>query len=107
MAIDMMDEVDVTHIFWGEELQALVHLSNKTNLRPNSDKNPYDLWKGRLSSVKHYKVFGRLCFIKRNDKNPESLIHMLMRVCYLSTLLRVKNTNVTIKGQRGLRVELV
>jgi len=28
------------------------------------------LWKVRPASVKHLKVFGSKCFIKRNDKNP-------------------------------------
>jgi hypothetical protein len=36
-------------------------------LRSNSDKTPYELWKGRLSNVKHFRVFGRKCYIKRED----------------------------------------
>jgi hypothetical protein len=36
-------------------------------LRSNSVKTPYDLWKGRPTNVKHFKVFGRKCYIKRED----------------------------------------
>jgi hypothetical protein len=34
-------------------------------LRNNTDKTPYKLWKGRLANVKHFKVFGSKCYIKR------------------------------------------
>ena len=33
----------------------------------NTDKNPYKLWKGRPTNVKHFKVFGSKCYIKRED----------------------------------------
>ena len=48
MARAIMDEAYVPHILWGElARQATVYLSNITQLKCNSDKNPYDLWKGR------------------------------------------------------------
>jgi hypothetical protein len=36
-------------------------------LRNNTDKTPYELWKGRPTNVKHFRVFGRKCYIKRED----------------------------------------
>jgi hypothetical protein len=36
-------------------------------LRSNSDNTPYELWKGRPKNVKHFKVFGSKCYIKRED----------------------------------------
>jgi hypothetical protein len=36
-------------------------------LRKNTDKTPYELWKGRPTNVKHFRVFGRKCYIKRED----------------------------------------
>ena len=33
----------------------------------NSDKTPYELWKGRLANAKHFRVFGRKWYIKRED----------------------------------------
>jgi hypothetical protein len=32
-------------------------------------KPPYELWKGRPTNVKHLKVFGSKCYIKRDDDN--------------------------------------
>jgi hypothetical protein len=52
-----------------EEIHTVVHFLNKAHLRPNSDKTAYELWFGRPSSIKHYKVFGSKCYIKNNDEN--------------------------------------
>jgi hypothetical protein len=39
------------------------------NRRPTSknDKTPYELWKVMLDNVKHFRVFGSKCYIKRED----------------------------------------
>jgi hypothetical protein len=44
-----------------------VHIQNRVMLRDNTDKNPYELWKGRPTNVKHFRVFGSKCYIKRED----------------------------------------
>jgi len=36
-------------------------------LKNNGDKTPYELWKRRPTNVKHFKLFGRKCYIKRED----------------------------------------
>jgi hypothetical protein len=36
-------------------------------LRNNTEKTPYELWKGRPVNVKHFRVFGSKCYIKRED----------------------------------------
>jgi hypothetical protein len=36
-------------------------------LRKNTEKTPYELWKGRPANVKNFRVFGRKCYIKRED----------------------------------------
>ena len=41
---------------------------------------PYELWKGRPANVKYFKIFGRKCYIEREDKNCASLIPMSMKV---------------------------
>ena len=70
MAREMLNEARISHTFWGEAPQEKVYFSIKTQLRPNSNKVPYELWKGIPTSVKHIKVFGSNCFIKINDNNP-------------------------------------
>jgi hypothetical protein len=45
----------------------VVHIQNRVMLRNNTDKTPYELWKGRPTNVKHFRVFGSKCYIKRED----------------------------------------
>eukprot|EP00253_Pinus_taeda_P026372 PITA_26372 len=61
----MLDEVHVSDTFWGEASQTTVYLANRVLLRPNSDKIPYEFWKGRPSKVNHFKIFGSKCYIKK------------------------------------------
>jgi len=42
---------------------------NRGLLRNDSDKTPYELWTGRSTNVKHFRIFGRKCYIKRDDGN--------------------------------------
>ena len=35
----------------------------------NSNKTPYEIWFGRLASVKYFRAFGSKCYIKRDDDN--------------------------------------
>ena len=44
-----------------------LHILNRGQLRLNKDKTPYELWYGRLASVKFLKVFCSKCYIKRNE----------------------------------------
>ena len=41
---------------------------NKANVWINSDQTPYELWHGKPPTVKHFRVFGRKCFIKKIDE---------------------------------------
>jgi hypothetical protein len=43
------------------------HIQNIVMLRKNTDKTPYELWKGRPANVKHFRVFGSKCYFKRED----------------------------------------
>jgi hypothetical protein len=45
------------------------HILNRAQLRVNHDKTTYELWFGRPTLVKHFIVFGRKCYIKRDDDN--------------------------------------
>jgi hypothetical protein len=54
MTRSMLDELEVPKTFWGE----IVQNENKAHIRVNNDKNPYELWHGRPTSIKHFKVFG-------------------------------------------------
>jgi hypothetical protein len=52
-----------------EAIRTTVHVLNKAHLIPQIDKTPYELWFGRPTSIKHFRVFGSKCYIKNNDEN--------------------------------------
>jgi hypothetical protein len=69
MARSMMNEKNIGQTYWVELIHTIVHVLNKSHLRPQRDKTPYELWYGRPASIKHFKVFGSKCYIKNNDEN--------------------------------------
>jgi transposase InsO family protein len=58
MARTMIMDSKLTDIFWTQAVHTTIHIQNRVMLRNNTDKNPYELWKGRLENVKHFRVFG-------------------------------------------------
>jgi hypothetical protein len=69
IARSMTNDKNIGQTFWVEEIHTIVHVLNKSHLRPHSDKTPYELWYGRPASIKHFKVFGSKCYIKNNNEN--------------------------------------
>jgi hypothetical protein len=63
----MLMDSKLTDVFWVQVVHTSLHIHNKGILRNNSDKNPYKLWKGRPTNVKHFRVFGIKFYIKRED----------------------------------------
>ena len=68
MARAMLDESGTPATFWGEAAHAAVVILNKTNVRVNNTQTPHELWCGETPSVKHFKIFGRKCYIKNTDE---------------------------------------
>ena len=65
MAQTMLMDSKLTDIFWTQEVHTAVHIKNRVMLRNNTDKTPYELWKGRPANVNHFRVFGSKCYIKK------------------------------------------
>jgi hypothetical protein len=69
MAMLIMNEKNIGQTYSVEGIHTTIHVLNKSHLRPHSDKTPYELWYGRPTSIKHFKVFGIKCYIKNNNEN--------------------------------------
>jgi hypothetical protein len=68
-------------------------------LRNNTNKTPYELWKGRPTNVKHFRVFGSKCYIKREDGRIEkfdSRVDKGILVGYSSTRKAYKCYNLRL-----------
>jgi hypothetical protein len=84
----------------GTTVHTTIHIQNRVLLRNNNDRTPYELWKGRLANVKHFRVFGRKCYIKREDgntRNFDSLVDKGILVGYSSTRKAYKCFNLRLK----------
>jgi transposase InsO family protein len=69
MASSMMNEKNIGQTYWVETIHTTIHILNKAQLRPHSDKTHYELWYGRPASIKHFKFFESKCYIKNNNEN--------------------------------------
>jgi hypothetical protein len=67
MARTMLIDSKLTDIFSTQAVHTAIHIQNRVMLGNNTDKTPYKLWKGRPTNVKHFRVFGSKCYIKRED----------------------------------------
>jgi transposase InsO family protein len=88
MAQTMLMDSKLMEIFWEHAVHTKFHIQNRGILRNNSDTTPYKLWKGRPTNVKHFRVFGRKCYIKREYGRMgkfDSFVDKGIFVGYLST----------------------
>jgi hypothetical protein len=67
MAQTILMDYKLTDIFWTQVVHTSGHIQKQVMLRKNIDKTPYEIWKGRPANVKHFRVFGSKCYIKRED----------------------------------------
>ena len=64
----MLNESNLNEIFWGHIVHTTIHILNRVLLRSKNDKTPYELWTRRATNVRHFRIFGSKCYIKREDK---------------------------------------
>jgi transposase InsO family protein len=67
MARTLLMDSKLTDMFWTQAVHTTIYIQNRVMLRNNTDKTSYELWKGRPANVKHFRVFERKCYIKRED----------------------------------------
>jgi hypothetical protein len=67
MARTMLMDSRLTNVFWVQAMHIIVHILNRRMLKNNSDKTPYELLKGILENVNHFRVFESKCYIKSED----------------------------------------
>ena len=95
----MIMDSKLTDIFWTHAVHIKTHIQNRVMLRNNNDKTSYELWKGRPTNVKNFKVFGRKCYIKREDgrmRNFDSRVDKGVLVDYSSTRKAYKCYNLRL-----------
>ena len=69
MARAMLYNKNVARNLWREAVNTACHTVNRVYFRPSTKKTPYELWKGRKSNVKYFRIFGSTCFILKDREN--------------------------------------
>jgi hypothetical protein len=90
----------IDRYFSTHEVHTTFHIQNRVMLRNNNDKNPYEQWKGIPTNVKHFRVFGNKCYIKREDGRMgkfDSHADKGVHVGYSSTRKAYKCYNLRLK----------
>ena len=67
MARTMLHNKDMARNLWGEVVNTACHTVNRVYFRSGIKKTPYELWKGRKSNVKYFRIFGSTCFILKDN----------------------------------------
>ena len=99
MAQTMLMDSKLRDISWTHVVHATIHIQNRVILINNNEKTPYKLWKGRPANVKHFRIFGRKCYIKREDGimgKFDSRVDKGVLVGYSSTRKSCKCYNIRI-----------
>ena len=69
MARAMLHNKNMASNLWGEAVNTACHMVNKVYFKPDTKKTPHELWKGRKSNVKYFRIFGSTCFILKDREN--------------------------------------
>ena len=116
----MLNEEKLPDGYWREEIYATVYVQNIGQLRVNSDNTPHEIWFGRPTSVKYFRVFGSKCYIKREGDNIgkfDSRTYEGIFIGYSSTKkeyrcynLRlhkiIESANVTVDDTKSRRIQI-
>jgi len=69
MARVMIHSKNLAQHFWGEAVKTACHIINIVYLRPETNKTPYEIWRGKKPTVKYFRIFGSKCYILRDREN--------------------------------------
>jgi hypothetical protein len=69
MARVMVHSKNLPQHLWGEAVNTACHIINRVYLRPETNKTPYEIRRGKKPIVKYFKTFGSKCYILRDREN--------------------------------------
>jgi hypothetical protein len=69
MARVMIHSSNLAQHFWGEAVNNACHIINRVYLRSETNKTPYEIWRGKKPTLKYFKTFGSKCYILHDREN--------------------------------------
>jgi hypothetical protein len=69
MARVMIHSKNLAQHLLGQAVNTACHIINRVYPRPETNKTPYEIWRGKKPTVKYFKTFGSKCYILRDREN--------------------------------------
>jgi len=69
MARVMIHSKNLAQHFWGEAINIACHIINRVYLRPETNKTPNEIWRGKNPTIKYFRTFGSKCYILHDREN--------------------------------------
>jgi transposase InsO family protein len=82
-------------IFCTHEVHTTIHIQNRVFLRNNTEKTPYEIWKGKPTNVKHLEFLESNATLKEKMVAWESLTLVWTKEYLFVTQLQGNHTSVT------------
>jgi transposase InsO family protein len=90
MVRSMMFFKNVKLMCWDDAILCAVYVKNKIPSHALGNKTPYEMWYGRIPSVRHLRVFGSTCYAlipkeqrnKLDARSRDSEVHLLVVLKY-------------------------
>ena len=97
----MLHAKKLPYYFWAEAMNTACYIHNRVTIRSGTASTLYEIWKGRKPTVKHFHVFGSMCYIltdreQRRKMDPKSEEGMFLGYSTTSRAYRVFNTRTKI-----------
>ena len=73
MVRSMLKKKNLPHSFWGEAAMTVVHVLNRCPTKRLNSMVPEEAWSGSKPSVKHFRIFGSLCYRHVPDQRRKKL----------------------------------
>ena len=64
----LMMEKNVVLKYQKEVVNTVVYTINRVQVKKGTNLTPYELWFGYAPSVKYFKIFGRKCYILKDNR---------------------------------------
>jgi hypothetical protein len=65
----MIHSKNLAQHFWREAVNTACHIINRVYVRPETNKTPYEIWRGKKPTIKYFRTFESKCYILRDREN--------------------------------------
>lgn len=69
MTRTMLKDANLPNVHWKEVVHTIVYILKRVQERVNKYKTPYEIWYGRTTIIRYFKIFGSKYYIRRDEED--------------------------------------